>query len=229
MRPSRLLPPLLLACALALPAAADSWKDESGHGRGKGGKFKEEFWDGNCKVERKWEGNGEYKEERKCRGGQPAYAAPRPVAAPPAYPQPSLLGAMPGLPGIACNRDVIGGLLGGAAGGLLGGQIGSGSGRTAATIGGAALGLLVGGSLGRGMDEADQACVGQALEYGRNNQPVAWRDPDGGNYQVTPLRSFTADGAACREYETVGEINGRRERLTGTACRQPDGTWQLVK
>ena len=30
---------------------------------------KQEFWDGNCKIERKWERNGEYKEERKCKGG----------------------------------------------------------------------------------------------------------------------------------------------------------------
>jgi hypothetical protein len=30
--------------------------------------FKEEYWDGNSKVERKLEKNGEYKEERKCKG-----------------------------------------------------------------------------------------------------------------------------------------------------------------
>jgi hypothetical protein len=30
---------------------------------------KEEFWHGGCKVERKWEKNGNYKEEVKCKGG----------------------------------------------------------------------------------------------------------------------------------------------------------------
>lgn len=57
------------------PVLADPDKDESGHGRyedrrwgHKGGDYKEEYWDGNCKVERKWEKNGEYKEERKCEG-----------------------------------------------------------------------------------------------------------------------------------------------------------------
>ncbi len=64
----------LFAFALAsLPAlsAADPWKDESGHGKGHGhGRdrhdYKDEYWDGHCKVERKLERNGEYKEERKC-------------------------------------------------------------------------------------------------------------------------------------------------------------------
>lgn len=63
---------LLPALLLVLPAAvhADPWKDESGHGKGKKHErreFKEEYWDGNCKVERKLEKNGEYKEERKCK------------------------------------------------------------------------------------------------------------------------------------------------------------------
>jgi hypothetical protein len=30
--------------------------------------YKEEFWVGNCKIERKWEGDGSYTEERKCKG-----------------------------------------------------------------------------------------------------------------------------------------------------------------
>jgi hypothetical protein len=57
------------------PVFADPDKDESGHGRYekggrgyKGGEYKETYWDGNCKVERKWEKNGKYKEERKCEG-----------------------------------------------------------------------------------------------------------------------------------------------------------------
>nr|WP_240531474.1 hypothetical protein [Variovorax boronicumulans] len=69
---------------------ADPHKDESGHGRGKGWhkdrEHKEEYWDGRCKVERKWDKDGEYKEERKCKGKQarvrndaPYYAEPQPV------------------------------------------------------------------------------------------------------------------------------------------------------
>lgn len=50
-------------------ALADPDKDESGHGRRGKREFKEEFWDGSCKIERELKRNGDYKEERKCQGG----------------------------------------------------------------------------------------------------------------------------------------------------------------
>ena len=58
-------------------------KDQHGHGkhRGHGPEFKEEYWDGNCKVERKLKKNGDYKEERKCKGAQQVYV-PAPVVVP---------------------------------------------------------------------------------------------------------------------------------------------------
>ena len=90
-------------------ASADPWKDESGKGRERGGyaryddgsygygreprrerrAFKEEYDDGRCKVERKLEKNGDYKEERKCRSPQhvyapaPVYVVPQPVVVAP--------------------------------------------------------------------------------------------------------------------------------------------------
>jgi hypothetical protein len=72
---------ILIAALMALPsaAAADPWKDESGKGRWRGEyrdnsrghyarEYKEEFRRGDCKIERKWERSGEYKEEIKCKG-----------------------------------------------------------------------------------------------------------------------------------------------------------------
>jgi hypothetical protein len=59
------------------PALADPWKDESGKGRWRDGdrraynesrEYKQEFYRGPCKIERKWGRNGEYKEETKCKG-----------------------------------------------------------------------------------------------------------------------------------------------------------------
>lgn len=77
----KFLLPLALAGA-AFNTHADPWKDESGHGHGrkyKGGEYKEEYWDGPCKIERKWKGNGEYKEERKCKDRPAAYYSPGPA------------------------------------------------------------------------------------------------------------------------------------------------------
>jgi hypothetical protein len=79
--------PLLLGVA-----HADPDKDESGHGRkykNKGGEHKEEYWDGRCKVERKWKSNGEYKEERKCKDRPEAYYQPPAVYHP--APEPAIV------------------------------------------------------------------------------------------------------------------------------------------
>ena len=81
MKKLRVLLLPLLVTTFPLIASADPWKDESGHGRGhKHGhrEYKEEYWDGNCKVERKLEKNGDYKEERKCKGPRHShYERPR--------------------------------------------------------------------------------------------------------------------------------------------------------
>jgi hypothetical protein len=60
---------LIVGALLAVPfaASADSWKDEGGHGHRYKREYKHEYWDGNCKVKRKYKKNGEYKEERKCK------------------------------------------------------------------------------------------------------------------------------------------------------------------
>jgi surface antigen len=128
-----------------------------------------------------------------------------------------------------CHRAALGAMLGGVTGGLIGAQIGKGSRRTAATIGGAVLGVIVGGTIGRSMDQLDQACVGQALEQAPTGQTIAWTNLDGGHYQVTPYRTWQVpDGRYCREYTTEASIAGRRQQLYGTACRQPDGSWERV-
>lgn len=86
----------LLASAVLLAAPLSSWadrdKDESGHGR-HGYSFKEEYWDGQCKVERKFKRNGEFKEERKCRA--PVAYAPA-VVVPVHVPPPAVVVHPPG-------------------------------------------------------------------------------------------------------------------------------------
>jgi len=129
-----------------------------------------------------------------------------------------------------CNREQIGMLIGGAAGAAAGSTIGKGDGRTAAVIGGAIIGLLAGGAIGRSLDEADGYCIAQALAYVDDGSTVIWRNPDTHtNYHVTPLRSYSSEaGRYCREYTAMATIGGRHERVQGTACLQPDGSWQLV-
>jgi surface antigen len=128
-----------------------------------------------------------------------------------------------------CNRALLGSVLGGAAGGVVGSQIGKGSGRTAATIGGTIIGVLIGGGIGRSMDRVDYGCLGQTLEHAPDSRPVIWRNPGGVQYQVVPHGTYeNRFGRYCREYTTTATIGGRTEQIYGTACRQPDGAWELV-
>lgn len=127
-----------------------------------------------------------------------------------------------------CNRDLIGGILGAAAGGLLGAQIGDGRGQLAATAAGTVAGMLLGANIGRGFDRTDRMCMGQALEYAPENQPVVWQGSSGGEYRMVPVRTYQSAGTYCREYQSVITVGGRRQQGYGTACRQPDGSWQVA-
>ena len=75
---------ILSGTLFVAPASADPDKDESGHGRRHHREMKEKYDDGHCKVERKWKRNGDYKEERKCRGGGEYYPTSGPAEP---YPQ----------------------------------------------------------------------------------------------------------------------------------------------
>ena len=129
----------------------------------------------------------------------------------------------------ACNRQDIGALLGGAIGGVLGSQVGGGSGQTAATIGGTIIGVIVGGSIGRTMDDIDQNWVGQAIEQASDGQTIRWNGTDQQSYAVTPTATYQdTSGRFCREYQTTVTIGGKAQAAYGRACRQPDGSWQVV-
>lgn len=130
-----------------------------------------------------------------------------------------------------CYRELVGSVLGGAAGGALGSQVGKGSGKTAAVVGGTILGVIVGGAIGRSMDRIDQACVGQILEHAPDRSRIRWMNHDDGRgeYAVLPQRTYQdRAGRYCREYTATATVDGRTQEVYGTACRQPDGTWQII-
>ncbi len=129
-----------------------------------------------------------------------------------------------------CNRDALGALLGAATGGLIGSQIGDGTGQMAAVGAGVLLGAIFGGSVGRQMDAVDHSCVGQVLEYAPDNQAVTWQNPNTDAYYTTTATNTyeQPNGRYCREYQTTATVGGRVQNMYGTACRQPDGAWEIV-
>jgi surface antigen len=47
--------------------------------------------------------------------------------------------------------------------------------------------------------------------------------------RVVPLEGYEArEGRICRHHRTTATIEGRQQEIYGTACRQPDGSWQRV-
>lgn len=131
-------------------------------------------------------------------------------------------------------KEAGGTLVGAATGGLLGAQIGRGSGQLAAVAAGTLLGAFVGNSVGRSLDAADrlyaERAAHDAFEYSRAGSVSSWRNPDTGHYgTVQPLRTYqTPAGRYCREYQQTVTVGGRTQRAYGTACRQPDGSWEIV-
>lgn len=128
------------------------------------------------------------------------------------------------------------GTAGGAVlGGLAGSQIGGGSGRLWATGAGAVLGALVGSEIGKSLDRADRLYMAQTteatLEHSRTGATSTWENPDTGHYgTVTPTETYQRpSGRYCREFQQTVTIGGRSERAYGTACRQPDGSWEVVQ
>ncbi len=140
----------------------------------------------------------------------------------------------------ACANDTGpkqtgGAILGGVGGAVAGAQFGKGKGQLAATALGTLLGAFVGSEVGKSLDRADQQYAHQAgqraFESAPSGQPVAWNNPDSGHSgTVTPTRTYeAAPGQFCREYQTSVNIGGQIEQAYGTACRQPDGSWKVVK
>lgn len=142
--------------------------------------------------------------------------------------------AMAGCSGMG-PKETGGTIIGGAGGALIGSQIGGGSGRLVGVAVGTLAGALIGGEIGRSLDAADRAAMERNTQYALEHAPVEqatpWKNPDSGNYgSTTPKKTYqTAEGRYCREYQQTVVIGGREHDAYGTACRQPDGTWKIVK
>jgi surface antigen len=86
----------------------------------------------------------------------------------------------------------------------------------------------------KSLDDVDQAFMAEhfnkAMESTLTGQSSSWTNPSSGyQVQVAPTRTFQqADSTYCREF-TQSITSGNQPATTrGTACRQSDGSWQIV-
>jgi len=132
-------------------------------------------------------------------------------------------------------KEGAGTVIGGIGGAVIGAQFGGGTGQIVGTAVGAIAGAMIGQQIGKSLDKADQQEMQRTAQYSLENARVdettTWRNPDSGNSgSITPTKTYQSEGGQyCREYRQTVVIDGKEEQAYGTACRQPDGTWKIVK
>lgn len=127
------------------------------------------------------------------------------------------------------DESDAGEIIGGVAGAAIGSQVGDGTGQTIATIAGALIGSQVGERIGARAERRDLERAATALERNRLNETSTWENPRTGNdFAVTPVNRFERAERECREFRFRVETAYGEDTRMRTACRQPDGTWEIV-
>ncbi len=132
------------------------------------------------------------------------------------------------------NKQTGGAVLGGLAGGVIGAVFGSGTGQILGAIAGTLVGAFIGSEIGKRLDERDRLLMGQsteeALESSLSAKVNTWRNPDTGHSGTVVAKPAVEkpDGGICREFTQTVTAEGKTEKATGTACREPDGTWKVI-
>lgn len=95
------------------------------------------------------------------------------------------------------------------------------------------IGSLVSQAFDERLDAADRQAQREAayyaLETQRSGTRVDWRNLESGHYgHIQPVRTYTnTRGQDCREFMSQVSLGTARQKVQGTACREPDGSWQL--
>ena len=131
-------------------------------------------------------------------------------------------------------KQTIGTLSGMVIGGALANDMADGSkNKGIATVLGAFVGGVIGQNIGAQLDERDRLLAGEAyttaLEYNPSDKAAEWRNHDSGNYgRVIPRSTYRQNGRYCREFTQEIFIGGEKQTGYGRACRQPDGSWEII-
>lgn len=137
--------------------------------------------------------------------------------------------------GSGFNKQEVGAVLGGVGGAVAGAQFGKGNGRLVTTALGALLGAGIGSSVGSSLDKADitynNRTAQRAFETAQAGQSLPWNNPQSGNSgSITPAAPYQdSSGQYCREFTQKINVGSKTETGYGTACRQPDGSWQIIQ
>lgn len=132
--------------------------------------------------------------------------------------------------GCTPGNNTTGATIAGAGGGaLLGAAIFGGSGAWLGVAAGALVGGIIGNQVGQYMDRQDKKNMQRAITTVPVGQRATWTNSKDVTYTVQPVKQYHRNHRYCREYKTSIKIDGRWKRAYGKACRNPDGSWRIVK
>lgn len=129
------------------------------------------------------------------------------------------------------ENTTIGAVTGAVVGGVAGSAIGAGTGTAVAVGVGIVGGALVGGAMGHSMDHSDNMQANYALSNAPKHKPHHWKGRNGTRYTVIPTsKSMKMYGHShCRKYTMIANMNGKKEKVHGVACRKANGSWVSIK
>ena len=127
----------------------------------------------------------------------------------------------------------VGRVVGAVAGTIIGSEI-SGGERDAMIIGGL-LGAYLGGEVGQSLDDDDMYMMSEiailVLDHGADGHSRSWRNRHSRHYGHFTAHSTyrTANHVECRRYTNTVYTSRHPNRSAGTACRQRDGSWSILR
>lgn len=134
-----------------------------------------------------------------------------------------------------CLSFGSGGGGGSASGGpVITAQMGAGTEKLNATGVGTLLGAFVGRDIAGSLDKDDQQAAAAAMTRAYAapvGEVTQWSNPRSGNSGTitTTREGYNTANTYCREFRQTVTAKGKTELAYGTACKQADGGWKIVK
>jgi len=143
----------------------------------------------------------------------------------------------------ANDSKILGTLLGAAGGAAVGSNVGKGKGNIVAIAVGTLLGAGVGGSVGRSVGHNNSSYYKNTAYTNRyranpvygntdyvipNHQYVGYNaQPVYSHNTLTSVNAYMPAQRYCREFTQTIMVGGQLKESFGTACRKPDGAWEI--
>ena len=89
---------------------------------------------------------------------------------------------------------------------------------------------VIGNNIGHFIDQQDKSRILQSLKSGDASEPTAWKsDKSGIAFTVTPDSVVRSEQKTCRDFTLKTSLGTFLREFPGTACRQDDGRWVVMK